>query len=62
MLFNCDRKTIRWDFIKSVEPPRVCHVRAVEILTNYNVFGQITVRFHTQQVSIVFRFNKNTVF
>lgn len=53
MLFNTQRKTIRWKFIKSLEPPRVSHVRTAALLAKDNLFAQITVRLHTQQVSII---------
>jgi hypothetical protein len=50
MVFNTERKTIHWEFIKSLEPARVTHMRAVEVISKNNYFAQITVRFHTQQV------------
>ena len=50
MIFNTDRKTIHWEFIKSMEPPRITHMRVVEVLSKNNDFAQITVRFHSQQV------------
>lgn len=50
MLYNLDKKTIHWKFIKSLEPPRVCHIRVGEVFTKQNLFAQITVRFHTKQV------------
>lgn len=52
MLHNIDSKTLRWSFIKSVEPPRVVHARVTDIITQDNLFAQLTVRFHTQQVYI----------
>jgi len=50
MLHNIDNKTLRWSFIKSIEPPRVVHARVTDIITQDNLFAQITVRFHTKQV------------
>ncbi|VVC24960.1 Hypothetical protein CINCED_3A023423 [Cinara cedri] len=50
MIHNIDRKTLRWSFIKSIEPPRVVHARVTDIITSDNLFAQLTVRFHTQQV------------
>ncbi len=50
MTFNTDNKTIRWNFIKSLEPPRVVQIRTQNILMESNMFAQITVRFNTQQV------------
>jgi len=54
MMNMARRKTIRWNFIKSLEPPRVVHARHAEILTKENMFGQLTVRFHTQQTLAVY--------
>ena len=51
MLFNAENKTIRWDFIKSLEPPRVMQVRTAPVLQKDNVFAQVTVRFNSQQVN-----------
>lgn len=44
-------RTLRWDFAGSLEPPRVVSCRTEEALGKGNVFGQVTIRFHTQQVS-----------
>jgi len=52
MIHNIDNKTLRWSFIKSIEPPRVVHARVTDIITQDNLFAQLTVRFHTQQVHI----------
>lgn len=52
MIHNIDNKTLRWSFIKSIEPPRVVHARVTDIITPDNLFAQLTVRFHTQQVFI----------
>ncbi|RWS17371.1 putative 39S ribosomal protein L45-like protein [Dinothrombium tinctorium] len=54
MLFHCDNKTIRWNFIKSLEPPRVVHLRHEEIIEKTNIFAQVTVRLHTQQILAVY--------
>ena len=50
MLFNVESKTLRWEFVKSLEPPRVMQVRTADIIHKENLFAQITVRFNTQQV------------
>ncbi|KAK7081154.1 39S ribosomal protein L45, mitochondrial [Halocaridina rubra] len=47
-------KTIRWQFIKSVEPASVVHARTTEVITKENIFAQITVRLHTQQTLAVY--------
>ena len=51
MMQNVRHKTVRWQLLKSLEPPRVVHVRHTDILNKENVFAQVTVRLHTQQVS-----------
>lgn len=51
MIHNINSKTLRWSFIKSIEPARVVHARVTDIITQDNLFAQLTVRFHTQQVS-----------
>ena len=54
MMHMAKRKTIRWNFIKSLEPPRVVHARHAEIISKENMFGQVTVRFHSQQTLAVY--------
>merc|ERR1712098_961639 len=54
MMNMANRKTIRWKFIKSLEPPKVVHARHAEIITKENMFGQLTVRFNTQQTLAVY--------
>lgn len=54
MILNAKRKTIRWSFIKSLEPPRVVHARHMEVLQKGNLFAQVTVRFNTQQTLAVY--------
>ncbi|KAG1683309.1 putative 39S ribosomal protein L45, mitochondrial [Nymphon striatum] len=49
MVENMRLKTIRWSFIKSLEPPRVVHARSTSTTSDENIFAQITVRFHSQQ-------------
>ncbi|VDO13689.1 unnamed protein product [Rodentolepis nana] len=44
-------RTLRWNFVGSLEPPRIVSCRTEEALGKGNMFGQVTVRFHTQQVS-----------
>ncbi|XP_041258279.1 39S ribosomal protein L45, mitochondrial [Onychostruthus taczanowskii] len=44
-------KTIRWSFVESLEPPRVVHVRCEGVLNRGNLYGQVTVRMHSRQVS-----------
>jgi len=49
-----DRKTIRWRFIKSLESPRAVQVRMGELVDPGNMFGQVTVRLHTQQTLAIY--------
>jgi len=54
MSYMAKRKTIRWKYIKTIEPPRVVHARHADIVTKDNMFGQLTVRFHSQQTLAVY--------
>lgn len=47
-------KTIHWKFLKSLEPPRVVYARCAEVFSKDNIFGQVTVRFHTQQLLAIY--------
>lgn len=59
MLHYTTSKTLRWKFLKSLEPPRVVQVRCTDLITKANVFAQVTVRFHTQQsLAIYDRFGR----
>nr|CAD7578018.1 unnamed protein product [Timema californicum] len=51
---NIHDKTVHWKFIQSLEPPRMVHARCTNIITKENMFAQITVRFHTQQVLAIY--------
>ncbi|CAH2054087.1 unnamed protein product, partial [Iphiclides podalirius] len=56
---NSRLKTIRWKFIESLEPPRVVHARCTDIVSKENIFGQVTVRFHSrQQLAVYDRFGR----
>jgi large subunit ribosomal protein L45 len=50
MMHNSDRVTMYWEFVKTLEAPRVVHVRTGDILVKGNIFGQVTIRFFSQQV------------
>ncbi|XP_013388554.1 39S ribosomal protein L45, mitochondrial [Lingula anatina] len=43
-------KTLRWEFVESVEPPVVVHVRVANMINDDNLYGQVTVRLHTKQI------------
>lgn len=51
---NTIDKTIHWKFVKSLEPPHLVHARCTDLITKENVFGQVTVRFHTQQILAIY--------
>lgn len=54
MMHNIRDKTVHWKFLKSLEQPRAVHARCTDIVTKENIFGQVTVRFHTQQVLAIY--------
>lgn len=54
MIYNIKLKTLHWQFLKSLEPPRVVQVRCTDLITKENIFAQVTVRFHTQQKLAVY--------
>lgn len=45
-------KTFKWNFVRSIEPPRVVHVRVTDMMSKENLYAQVTVRLFTQQVSL----------
>lgn len=49
---NIFDKTIRWKMLKQIELPRVVHARCTDVVTKENIFAQVTVRFHTNQVKV----------
>ena len=51
MKCNVEKKTIYWQFVKSLEPSRTVSVRVQDIITKDNHFAQVIVRMHTQQVT-----------
>ncbi|XP_063708238.1 large ribosomal subunit protein mL45 [Culicoides brevitarsis] len=54
MMHNTTCKTICWRFLKSLEPPRLVHARCTSLIDKENAFGQVTVRFHTQQTLAIY--------
>ena len=36
-------RTIRWQFIKSLEAPRVVHARCTDVITKQNIFAQVGI-------------------
>ena len=56
MTWKLEKKSFRWKYVESLEPPRVVHVRTTEMLSKENVYAQVTVRLLTTQVdSILFK-------
>ncbi|XP_043497153.1 uncharacterized protein LOC122520899, partial [Polistes fuscatus] len=54
MLHNIMDKTIHWKYVQSLEPHRIVHARCDEILSKENVFGQLTLRIHSQQILAIY--------
>lgn len=54
MTHTLDKKTFRWRFIETVEPPRVVHMKTNEMMTKGNLYGQVTVRLHTRQTLAIY--------
>lgn len=53
VIHNMDKKTIHWSYLKDIELPRIVQARTTDVITKENIFAQLTVRFHTQQVGIL---------
>ena len=54
MYCNLENKRIIWRFLKSLEPARIVHARTTTLISDTNVFAQVTVRFHSQQSLAVY--------
>jgi len=54
MVWRLKNKTFRWKFVESLEAPRVVHVRTTEMMNKNNLYGQVTVRLHTQQTLAIY--------
>lgn len=54
MLFRTENKTIKWKLLQSLEEPKVVHVTTAPGLNPGILFGQVTVRMHTQQMLAVY--------
>lgn len=44
---------IHWRFIKTINRPRVVHARIAPVEEKQNLFGQVTVKMHTEQILAV---------
>lgn len=61
MTFGMETKTIRWNFIESLELPRVVHARCTDVISKENVYAQVTLRMHTKQTLAIYdRFGRLT--
>ncbi|XP_011405308.2 PREDICTED: 39S ribosomal protein L45, mitochondrial-like [Amphimedon queenslandica] len=47
-------KVFNWKFIKEIERPRIVSVRVAPLIEKDNLFGQLIVRLHTQQIMAVY--------
>ena len=54
MIHNVKDKTIHWRFVESLEPARTVHARVTNLISKQNLFAQITIRFHTQQILCIY--------
>ncbi|KAL8599772.1 hypothetical protein ACOMHN_040482 [Nucella lapillus] len=54
MVHGLDTKTVRWQFVQSLDSPRVVHVRTTEMMNKDNLYAQVTVRLHTQQILAIY--------
>ena len=54
MIHNMDRLTLSWEYVESLEPPKVVHVTCEDALAKDIYFAQVTVRIHSKQVPDLF--------
>jgi large subunit ribosomal protein L45 len=54
MWTNMKFKTVRWQWIESLEEPTVKHIVTREMLNASTLYGQVTVRFHSKQLLAVY--------
>lgn len=54
MMHNVSCTTIRWKFLRSLEPPRVVHARQTHMISQENIFAQVSVRLFTQQTLAIY--------
>ncbi|KAG8264465.1 39S ribosomal protein L45, mitochondrial [Homalodisca vitripennis] len=54
MLHNAMDKTIHWKMLGLLEPLRLVQARTLDVISKENLFCQMTVRFHTQQMLAVY--------
>lgn len=54
ILHNTERKTIRWKYIKNLEEPYCVRVRYERGMDGGDLWAQVTVRFHSQQILAIY--------
>jgi large subunit ribosomal protein L45 len=54
MWTNMKFKTLKWELVEVISPPRISQLTTREMSSKKEVFGQITVRFHTQQILAIY--------
>lgn len=54
MVHNIERKTIRWEVVKTLEEPYCVRVRCEKGMDGTDLWAQVTIRFHTQQIVAIF--------
>eukprot|EP00070_Physeter_catodon_P047015 XP_028353909.1 39S ribosomal protein L45, mitochondrial [Physeter catodon] len=54
MVWDIKYKTVRWNFVESLEPPQVVQVRCSSLLNQGNTYGQVTIRMHTRQTLAIY--------
>lgn len=48
---NSYGKTTRWEFLESLEPPRIVHARCTDVVSKENIFGQVCLDMLTESLS-----------
>jgi len=51
--FQNPGKTLYWKFVQEIDRPRIVHARVASIFEKDNLFAQVTVRLHTEQILAV---------
>ncbi|XP_076818979.1 large ribosomal subunit protein mL45-like [Clavelina lepadiformis] len=54
MIKGLNSKTVIWKYDETIEPPKVVRVRSGAMLEQSNLYGQVTVRFHSKQTLAIY--------
>lgn len=54
MVHGLETKTMKWQFVETVEPAKIVQVRVEDMITKDNKMAQVTVRFHTKQILAIY--------